>query len=316
MPNKKNIAAIGAGAWGRNIVRTLHSMGRLGAVAETAPALIEQIIKDYPDLETAGDYAGLLTRDDIAAVTIATPAVTHHAIAKACLLAGKDVFVEKPMTMTVAEAEDLVAIAQEKGRILMVNHLLLYKPAVLFIRDYLSAGKLGKVFTFHQERMKLGKARSVENALLSLGVHDVAALLFIAGESPLRVLFSGHCGLRPGIEDDSYLHMNFADGRVAHLHNSWLWPEDRRGLKVIGEGGMIVYDEKAESVTLFQKRIDDKLNNVDEGSEVLFEAPANFQPLTAVMEHFMECIESRDTPRSCGRNGLDVVRVLEQAGAS
>ena len=312
--NWKNIAAVGAGAWGRNIVRTLHQLGALRVVAEAAPHLREQLASGYPAIEIVASYADLLTRADITAVTIATPAATHHRIAKDFLLAGKDVFVEKPMTLTAAEAEDLVETAEQHGRILMAGHLLLYKPAVQFIRDYLAAGSLGTVFTLHQERMKLGKARAVENALWSLGVHDVAALLFIAGEAPVKVTFSGHRGLQGGVEDDTYLHMTFADGRIAHLHNSWLWPEDRRGLKVIGERGMLAYDEKVETVTLVKKRVDEKLNNVDEGSEILFEAPGDFQALTVEMQHFMDCVRLRQTPRSCGRNGLEVVRVLEKAG--
>lgn len=307
------LAAIGSGAWGKNIVRTLHQLDALAVVAEAAPHLREQLAADYPGLEAVANYADLFTRAEIPAVTIATPAFTHHQIAKACLLAGKDVFVEKPMTMNASEAEDLVQTAEKHGRILMAGHLLLYKPAVQFIRDYLAAGSLGKVFTLHQERMKLGKARSVENALWSLGVHDVAALLYIAGAAPVRVSFSGHRGLQAEIEDDTYLHMTFADGRKAHLHNSWLWPEDRRGLKVIGERGMLIYDEKAEAVTLVKKRVDERLNNVDDGSELLFEAPKDFQALTVEMQHFLDCVATRQTPRSCGRNGLEVVRVLEQA---
>ena len=310
------IGAIGSGAWGKNVVRTLFNMGALGVVAEASPALRDQLKLDYPELEVVSSYGDLFSRADISAVTIATPAPTHHRIAKDCLLAGKDVFVEKPMTLTSAESLDLVETAEKHGRILMVGHLLLYKPAVTFIRDYLASGALGRIYTLHQERMKLGKARAVENALWSLGVHDVAALLYIAGEAPAKVSFSGHCGLQPGIEDDTYLHMTFADGRIAHLHNSWLWPEDRRGLKIIGEHGMIVYDEKAETVSLVRKRVDPKLNNVDDGCEVLFEAPRDFQPLNAEMQHFVDCVQTRQTPRSCGRNGLEVIRVLEAAASS
>lgn len=309
------LAAIGSGAWGKNIVRTLHHMGALGAVAEAAPHLRDQLALDYPGLDTVSHYGSLFDRGDLPAVTIATPAPSHHRIAKDCLLAGKDVFVEKPMTLTAVEAEDLVATAEKHGRILMTGHLLLYKPAVQFIRDYLAAGSLGRIFTLHQERLKLGRARPVENALWSLGVHDVAALLYIAGQTPEHVSCSGHRGLQAGIEDDTYLHMRFPGGMMAHLHNSWLWPEDRRGLKVIGEQGMLVYDEKAETVTLVRKRIDERLNNVDEGGEQLFAAPENFQALTAEMQHFMDCVRTRQTPRSCGRNGLDVVRVLEAAAA-
>lgn len=309
-----NIAAIGAGAWGKNIVRTVHSLHCLKTVAEASPALQAQLAADYPGLEIVPDYQQLLARPDIHAVTIATPAFTHHAIAKACLLAGKDVFVEKPMTMAASEAEDLIRTAEATGRILMVGHLLLYKPAVQFLREYLASGALGRLFTLHQERMKLGKARSFENALWSLGVHDVAALLFIVGTAPTHISFSGHCGLQKDIEDDTYLHMTFADGVQAHLHNSWLWPEDRRGLRIIGENGMVNYDEKTETVTLVKKRVNAGLANVDEGTELLFQAPPEFQALTAEMNHFLECVKTRQEPLTSGRNGLDVVRVLEQAG--
>jgi predicted dehydrogenase len=310
-----SIAAVGAGAWGKNIVRTLHQMGALHSIVEPSPALRDAASTACPGVPAVSHISEILGNDSIRAVTLATPAPTHHSLAKACLLAGKDVFVEKPMTLTAAEAEDLVTTADQLGRVLMTGHLLLYKPAVVFLRNWLAAGHLGRIFSYHQERMKLGKARAVENALWSLGVHDVAALLFIANATPSHVSFSGHCGLQPGIEDDTYLHMTFPDGRAAHLHNSWLWPEDRRGLRIIGELGMLSYDEKSESVTLHRKTIDHALNHSDAGAELLFSAPQDFQALRAELEHFTDCINSRATPRSCGRNGLDVIRVLERAAA-
>jgi predicted dehydrogenase len=217
------------------------------------------------------------------------------------------------MTLTSAEAADLVQIAEENQRILMVGHLLLYKPAIAFIRDFLAAGRLGRVFTLHQERAKHGKARAVENALWSLGVHDVAALLHLAGATPSSVSASGHAGLRPEMEDDVYLHLGFEDGRMAHLHSSWLWPEDRRRLTVIGALGMLVYDEKAESVTLYHKSIDADLINVDLGSEIVFQGDHAFQPLAAELTDFIECVQTRRTPRSDGRQAVAVVQVLEQA---
>ncbi len=307
------IAAIGAGAWGKNIVRTLAEMGSLVAVAEASPQLRASLQQQYPNLEVVEDFETLAHRLDIDAVTIATPAATHFSIANRFLDAGKDVFVEKPMTLAVAESEALLKKAADTGRILMVGHLLLYKPAIGFIRNFIRTGGLGRVFTLHQERAKLGKARSVENALWSLGVHDVAALLYLVGCPPTAVSCHGHRGLQEGVEDDTYLHMTFEDGSKAHLHNSWLWPEDRRGLVIVGEKGMIIYDEKTERVTLVKKSIDRTLNNVDEGAEVIFEAPRDFQPLRAELEHFVECLQTRQTPRSCGQNGLDVVRVLEAA---
>jgi predicted dehydrogenase len=313
MNHSISIAAIGAGAWGRNLVRTLDQLGVLRVVAESAVGLRSPLHETYPHLEMVEDAHSLLDRSDIQAVTIATPAPTHHALARAFLLAGKDVFVEKPMTLTSAEAADLVQIAEENQRILMVGHLLLYKPAIAFIRDFLAAGRLGRVFTLHQERAKHGKARAVENALWSLGVHDVAALLHLADATPSSVSASGHAGLRPEMEDDVYLHLGFEDGRMAHLHSSWLWPEDRRRLTVIGALGMLVYDEKAESVTLFHKSIDADLMNVDLGSEIVFQGDHAFQPLAAELTDFIECVQTRRTPRSDGRQAVAVVQVLEQA---
>jgi predicted dehydrogenase len=310
-----NLAVIGAGNWGKNLVKTLHGMGVLTAVAEASEALRDQLAKDYPQLELVANYGELFGRQDVNAVAIATPAATHHKIARDFLQAGKDVFVEKPMTLTAAESEDLVATARRSGRILMVGHLLLYKPALDAIRQFLASGRMGRIFTLHQERAKLGKARSVENALWSLGVHDVAALLHLVGETPDSVAFHGHRGLQPNVEDDTYLHMTFPSGIQAHLHNSWLWPEDCRRLVIVGENGMVVYDEKAETVRFVRKSVDSRLNNVDQGEELLYEQPEEgaAPPLLLEMEHFLTCIKTRATPRSDGQNGLDVVRVLELA---
>lgn len=311
MSSTTAIGAIGAGAWGRNIVRTLDDLNALRVIAEPSETLREPLAVAFPGAEIVADHQALLGRRDLDAVVIATPAATHHRIARDFLLDGKDVLVEKPMTLTSGEAEDLVAVASAQGRILMVGHLLLYKPAISFIRDFLTEGKLGRVFTLHQERAKHGKARAVENALWSLGVHDVAALLHLAGASPTRVTASGHCGLRHDMEDDVYLHLEFADGRAAHLHSSWLWPEDRRRLTIIGGRGMLVYDEREERVTLHRKMVDAGLNNVDLGSEVVFQGSATFQPLAAELTHFIECVRTRQAPRSDGRQAVDVVRILE-----
>ena len=301
------IAVIGAGNWGKNLVRNLSQLGVLSDVAEASQALRDGIAADYPGVTLHSDFNSLLDAD-VDAVAIATPVPTHHAIAKAFLLAGKDVFVEKPMTFTVEEAEDLIKVASENNRVLMVGHLLLYQPAVQWLRSYLTEGKLGKIYSLHQRRAKLGRARSVENALWSLGVHDVAVLLHLVGEAPQKTTFVGHCGLQESIEDDTYLHMEFSGGVLAHLHNSWLWPENQRGLTVVGERGMIIYNEVEQTLTLHRKTIDSDLNNVDEGEELLFKGDG--QPLLLEMEHFLECLKTRATPRSDGQNGLDVIRVL------
>ena len=304
------IAVIGAGNWGINLVRNLRDLDVLSHVAESVADLRDRVRSEADDIELLDDYRPLL-KADIDGIAIATPVPTHAAIAGEFLAAGKDVFVEKPMTFTVAEAEDLVAKAEEGKRILMVGHLLLYQPAIHWLKEYLNAGELGKVYSFHQERMKLGRARAAENVLWSLGVHDVAVLLYLAGSAPVATSFSGHCGLQENVADDTYLHMEFSGGVKAHLHNSWLWPENRRRLTVVGEKGMLVYDELAQSVILHRKSIDAGLQNQDQGEEVVFEGSG--QLLRLEMEHFIECIKTRSTPRSDGMNGLDVVRVLDSA---
>lgn len=305
------VAVIGAGAWGKNLVSTLHQLGALACVAEASPGLRSGLATQYPGLPLLEDHRPLLRDPALAAVALATPAPTHHAIAKAFLEAGKDVFVEKPMTLTAADAEDLADTADRLDRVLMVGHLLMYQPAVTFLRDYLREGRLGRVFTLHQQRAKLGRARAVENALWSLGVHDVAVLLYLVGDAPVEVSAFGHRGLQEGVADDVYLHLGFPGGTKASLHNSWLWPEDSRVLRIVGERGMLVYREKEQQVTLFRKTIDASLRNIDEGSEVLFEGAA--EPLTLELRHFLDCVARRGRPLSDGRNGLEVIRILERA---
>jgi predicted dehydrogenase len=177
----------------------------------------------------------------------------------------------------------------------------------------LDEGLLGTLFTLHQERAKLGRVRLGEDALWSLGVHDIAVLLHLVGSSPHEVRRVGHAGLNPGIADDVYVHLAFQDGVRATLHNSWLWPEDSRVLRVIGSRGMIEYREKTQTVTLFRKWADPSGQHHDDGSEVLFQGSA--QPLRLELEHFIDCIQTRSTPLSDGKNGLEVIRVLEQASA-
>lgn len=303
-------AVVGAGAWGRNIVRTLNSLGELGAVAEVFEPIREKLAEDYPGVPVYPDYAPII-ESDIKAVCVAAQAPDHYKIGKALLEAGKDVFIEKPMTLSSADAEDLVRIADERGAILMVGHLLLYQPAVAFIREAIASGMVGKLYSIHQTRCDLGRARDVENVLWSLGVHDVAVALSLIGEAPISVKVSGQAALNPGIEDDVHLQMMFPGGVHNYLHCSWLWPYKDRGMKVIGDKAMLVYNELEQSVTLYRKHIGPDLKNVDEGSEVVFQGAG--EPLKLELQHFLECCEQRKTPLSDGRNGLEVVRVLEKA---
>jgi predicted dehydrogenase len=163
----------------------------------------------------------------------------------------------------------------------------------------------------HQRRSKLGRVRDKENVMWSFGVHDVAVLLSLAGEAPTRVLASGHAALTPGVEDDTYLHLEFSNGMKAHLHNSWLWPRVERELIVAGERGILVFDELNSKVVLHHKTVDAGLVHHDEGTEDLFEGSG--QPLQLELEHFLDCCRNRTQPRSDGRNGYEVVQVLQAA---
>lgn len=301
--------------WGKNHVKTLHEMGQLGVVVEMSESLREAAQTQYPDIPCLASLdevrADETLNSEVGHFVIATPAHTHTDVGISCLEAGKDILVEKPMTLSVADAQKLIDKADETGQELMVGHLLLFQPAISFIKDYLNSGKLGDVYTLHQVRSKLGRARANEDVLWSFGVHDIAVLLHLIGEAPEKVNGLGHKGLQAEIADDVYVQMEFSSGIIAHLHNSWLWPEVERKLTIVGSKGMLVYDELAQNVVLHRKTIDADLANQDEGSEIVFEGAD--QPLRLELEHFIQCCETGATPIADGQNGLEVIRVLEAA---
>jgi predicted dehydrogenase len=307
---KMNVAVIGTGRWGMNLVKTLFQLGVLIAVADQSELLCRKLKIEYPDTEVSTDYSIFLTDSNVKAVVIATPAPTHYSIVKEALLAGKDVYVEKPMTLSTTEAEELAALSKQEHKILMVGHLLLYQSAIQWIKDYLDSGALGELNSLHQERLSLGRARETENVLWDLGVHDLAVIFYLTGTPPLSSQISGQRRLRQGIEDDIYLHLIFENNVQAHLHTSWLWPKRRRQLTITGTKGMLVYDEIEQTVTLYRNGINKSdLSNWDEGTELVFKGDG--MPLTREMKHFLDCIEKRKDPISDGRSGADVIKVLE-----
>jgi predicted dehydrogenase len=308
------IAVIGSGKWGKNLVKNFADLGVLDAVADSVEANLNWVAKEYPDVARYESSDDLMSSDDLDAVAIATPPHTHCSIAMAAMEKGLDVFVEKPLTLDPEEALLLKDTAVNRGRILMVGHLLLYQPAIQFIKKYLDDHALGKVYTLTQRRSKLGRVRSVENVLWSFGVHDVAVLLHLVGEAPSNVLFSGHDAFNEGVEDDAHLHLQFPSGITANLHNSWYWPRVERELIITGEKGILVFDELNAKVILHKKQIAGDLSHSDEGDEVIFEGAA--QPLLIELKHFLECCEKRQQPTSDCQNGYEVVKVLSQAGES
>lgn len=308
------IAVVGAGNWGKNLVKNFAKLGVLAAVADAVDANRNWVAKEFPDVERYESSDALLASARFDAVAIATPPHTHCSIALAAMEKGLDVFVEKPLTLDPGEARQLQETAADRGCILMVGHLLLYQPAIQFIKKYLDGGALGKVYTLTQRRSKLGRVRSVENVLWSFGVHDVAVLLHLVGEAPSNVSFSGHAAFTEGVEDDAHLHLQFPSGIMANLHNSWYWPRVERELVVTGEKGILVFDELNAKVILHKKQVADDLTHSDEGDEVIFEGAA--QPLLIELKHFIECCKTRQQPISDGQNGYEVVNVLSQARES
>ena len=304
------IGVVGAGAWGKNLVRNLNDMGALCGIVDTSPVLRDSYREQYPNTAIHECLDSFLNTEFDAAI-VAVPAPLHYEIAKRLLCAGKDILVEKPLTLTAVESEDLVNIAGENNKLLMVNHLLMYQPAVQWIKNAVNNGIVGKLNRIHQHRLGLGRARSVENVLWSLGVHDVAVILYLTGTTPDNINAYGQWTLRTGIEDDVYLHLEFPGDIQSNLHCSWLWPEKNRGMVIVGSSGMLVYNEIEQKVYMHKKYIDKDLNNVDEGSELVYEGSG--EPVKLMLEHFMDCIKTRNTPLSDGVNGLEVVKVLETA---
>ncbi|MBD0384165.1 Gfo/Idh/MocA family protein [Paenibacillus sedimenti] len=310
----QRVIVIGAGQWGKNLVRTFNELHALAAVAEFDKGLRESLSVNYPDIPLYEDYKEAIAKTESAGVVIATPAHTHYEVAVYALEAGKDVFVEKPITLSSHDANELIAIAERHQRILMVGHLLMYQPAIQKMKSLIDQGVIGALKSLHQERMKLGRVRSVENVLWSFGVHDIAVFLYLIGQPPRALSVSGQAILQLDIEDDVYLHLSFNNGISAHLHTSWLWPELRRRLVAVGDCGMLVYDEERQTVTLHRKGVRSDLSNWDDGCEVVFEGAD--QPLKLECAHFLECITERKQPISDGANGLEVIRILEEASKS
>jgi len=310
------VAVAGCGAWGRNHVRTLQDLGALAGVVELLPALRERVREEYPGVPVWSTLEQAFPHAD--GIVVATPAPSHAGLAARALAAGRGVLVEKPMTLGSREAAALVDLAEEHGQVLMVGHLLLYQPAVRELKRLLLEGAVGRVLRIHQERLNHGRVRSTENVLWSLAPHDVAVLCHLMGGAPRAVRASGAAFLQPGIHDDIHLELSFSGGRSAHIHSAWYWPGKRRGLRVLGDAGMIAYNESDQSLTLHRKRLKGGdppagLAPVDEGSERVYEGHG--EPLRLEDQHFLDCLGTGGVPLSDGRSGVEVVQVLEEADA-
>jgi predicted dehydrogenase len=256
----QKLIVVGAGNWGKNLVQNFHALSVLAGVAEPNAELRAVVRASFPEMVMYQSLKEAL-ETDVAAIALATPAPSHYKLALQVLEAGKDVFVEKPITLKTSEARHLAEYADSHNLVLMVGHLLLYQPAISWMRDYLASGKAGKVFHVSAQRTKLGKVRREENVWWSFAPHDVSVVLDLLGNPELQsVKAFGHSMLQTGIDDNVHVDLRFKGGQSAHIHASWYYPLLQRSTIVLAEKQMLVYDEVSQTVTVYEKTIDEQLH--------------------------------------------------------
>ncbi len=323
--SRLKLGVVGAGAWGRNHVRTVATLpeAELTAVCDRDPKVRDRVARQYPVTHVTADLADLLLRVD--AVIVASPATTHAQLALQCIAAGKPCLVEKPFALSVRDAEAVARAATERQVAVAAGHLLVFHPAVERLRTLVREGDLGKIFYLYGLRVNLGQVRADENALWSFGPHDVSVALYLLDDQPTRVAAQGRSYLQPGVEDVVFLTMEFASGILAHVQLSWLDPHKERKLTVVGAKKMVVFDdmEPREKLRIYDKGVDrppeygsyGESLAIREGDIFIPKIP-NVEPLAAELGHFVRVARGGEPPRAGAADGVRVVRVLEAASRS
>ena len=318
----KRIGVVGLGYWGPNLARNFDQLGSLAALCDLDGDLRERYAGRYPHTRVLADYDELLADESVDGIVVATPVPTHHALAKRALEAGKSVLVEKPPALHAAEMEELVALAASSSLVLMPGHLLLYHPGVRKVKELVETGELGEVLCVYGNRQNLGKIRKDENALWSLGVHDLSVVLYLLDEEPAEAIAHGRDFLNPGVEDVVFCYLRFPSGRIAHMHLSWLDPHKMRRITVVGREKMVVFDdmELEQKVTIYDKAPESAPTSYGEwltrtGDVFSPKIPSN-EPLKLECQAFLELMEGRGDGRKVADDGLKVVRTLERLQAS
>jgi UDP-2-acetamido-3-amino-2,3-dideoxy-glucuronate N-acetyltransferase len=309
------IAVIGAGYWGKNLVRNFAGLGALAAICDNDAERLASFGEQNPGVKLIRAYSEVLRDETIQAVAIATPAEGHADSVREALLAGKDVFVEKPLCLSVREGADIVALAKKNHRILMVGHLLWYHPAVLKLKELIRAGELGRIQYIYSNRLNLGKIRREENILWSFAPHDISVILGLLNETPDGVLAQGGNYLHQHIADVTISLLSFPSGVKAHIFVSWLHPFKEQKLIVVGDRKMAVFDdlEKTDKLFLYPHSIDwkDNLPIANKADAQAVELTQG-EPLRAECQHFLDCVATRTRPRTDGEEGLRVLSVLQR----
>lgn len=310
------VAVVGCGYWGKNLVRNFERLGALQVCCDPTPAGRALATELSPQSTVVTDFQEALSAD-VAGVVISTPAETHYELTRAALLAGKDVFVEKPLALTYEQGAELVQLSTERGRILMVGHVLEYHPAIVRLLELVRGGELGKVRYISSNRLNLGKVRREENILWSFAPHDIAVILRLMGDMPFQVSAHGGSYVQPNIADVTITHLLFNDGVRAHIYVSWLHPFKEQRLVVVGSKKMASFDDVTKQLVLYDQRVE-----VREGEPVPIKGEGELvefgsdEPLQLECRAFLTAIETRQPPITDGASGLRVLQVLQSAQRS
>src|SRR3989338_7645847 len=322
------LAQIGAGAWGQNLLRTFSSISgcQIKICCEIREEIRETIHKNYRNQIQVTDNTEEVIQDPtIDAVVIATLPIMHASLAIRALEAGKHVFVEKPLALSIQEGEEMVRAAQKAGKILMVGHLLLYHPAIKKLKAYIQEGILGNIYYIYSTRVNLGKIREEENALWSLTAHDISVAMYLLEQMPIEVAATGNAYLRKNIHDVVFVTLNFNNNIMCHIHASWLDPHKIREFTVVGSKKMIVFDDmnSSEKLRLYDKGVDVQNDTCTyetfltvRQADIYIPKIDMIEPLKLECQHFLDCIKKGQEPQSNGKNGLDCLKVLTAAQES
>jgi UDP-2-acetamido-3-amino-2,3-dideoxy-glucuronate N-acetyltransferase len=308
-----NIAVIGCGYWGKNLVRNFAGLRALNTICDTEPQKLKDFTSLYPRANIETDYQQVLCNSEVKGVVIATPAAFHYSMAREALLAGKDVFVEKPLALKVEEGKELVALAEGKSQILMVGHLLEYHPAVVKLKELIDKGELGKIRYIYSNRLNLGKFRTEENILWSFAPHDISVMLLLLGEMPQEVSAHGGYYLHQDVADVTLTTMSFRDGTRAHIFVSWLHPFKEQRFVVVGDKKMAEFNDlnARDKLHVYGHKIEwiERLPVARPEEAEVVEVSLE-EPLRIECQNFLECMQNRGKPMVDGYKGLQVLQVL------
>lgn len=322
------VGVIGCGYWGPNLIRNFMQLSRSDVVrvADLDEVRLEHMKGLYPTIETTRDYRNIVDDPEIDIIAIATPVQTHYKLASEALFAQKHVFVEKPITASVKEAEELIALSEKHQRKLMVGHTFVYTSAVRKMKEIIDSGELGEIYYINSQRLNLGLFQKDINVVWDLAPHDISVILYLLGQEPLTVSAIGSSHINPYIEDVAVLTMRFSDSLLAFIQTSWLDPDKIRRMTVVGSKKMMVYDDvqPTEKIRIYDKSVE-KPKHYDTYAEfhysykygdIVIPKIEGTEPLRTELNHFIECILNDEKPVSDGKSGLHVVKILEAAQES